>query len=42
MEGGSCKLHLVLWGGGGGYLLFWSPEGGCRKNPENIVAPVYI
>ena len=29
-------------GGGGGYLLFWSPEGGCRKNPGNIVAPVYI
>ena len=28
----------------GGYLLFWSPEGGGGggKKPENIVAPVYI
>ena len=40
MEGGHVKFILSY--GGGGYLLFWSPEGGCRKNPENIVAPVYI
>jgi hypothetical protein len=38
MEGGHVKFILSY----GGYLLFWSPEGGCRKNPENIVAPVYI
>jgi hypothetical protein len=53
MEGGSCEVHLVLWGstcsfgvfdGGGssGVLRGGGGGGGCRKKPENIVAPVYI
>ena len=39
--GGSCKVHLVQWGGTCFFGVLRG-GGGCRKKPENIVAPVYI